>query len=150
MTYDSHTENIFKVMYAIGLLDGQKKYIYDLDLDETIEIAQLIAKDWENFVDILNYEEEGYISVYTQRVFPKFIMPTKQYMVDHYGYDKEVVEEMSDDYIKAFLRVVNAQKVNQPVTEMRNFFEMIELVSVNNVEKVYNYISSDGCHYYYS
>lgn len=59
--------NLAKVIYIHGILEGQNKVEPLDEVDETIELCEAIAKDWENFVDIQGYEEEGYIMKYATR-----------------------------------------------------------------------------------
>jgi hypothetical protein len=65
-------EQIFRVGYILGKLSEKieaefgDKYI-DIDMDKLFEIAQKINNDWDNFVDMQDGGEEGYIQEYAQR-----------------------------------------------------------------------------------
>lgn len=54
-----------KVMFIWGEIANELK---ELDFDETYFECLKIAEDWLNGVDTDNFEEEGYIAPYAERV----------------------------------------------------------------------------------
>ena len=60
-------ENLNRVLYVFGLLEGEGEIKGTDTIDETIEICEKIVSDWGKYKDIQNPEEEGYIMAYAKR-----------------------------------------------------------------------------------
>jgi hypothetical protein len=81
---------------AQGLLD---KSIDDLDQVEAICVE--IAKNWENGVDVQNFEEEGYPTAYAERV-----------LLERYGRNKEKDEIESEQEMIKQAEIENWKEAN--------------------------------------
>lgn len=74
------SEAVAIAMYQMGTVDGGSRSIgngHEMDIHELLEIAESITKDWNDFFDIQNIDEEGYIGKYAVRRFIE-ILKAKQ------------------------------------------------------------------------
>lgn len=66
-------ENFGKVSFIIGRLYDELPSKYN-DWDEIQILVENIATAWERFEDIRNFEEEGYIQAYAERIIREYII----------------------------------------------------------------------------
>lgn len=65
--YNNH-ETVVKVAYMFGIMqDSLNEEVDNLDWEDIASECEAIAIDWINFVDIQDYEEEGYVMKYAER-----------------------------------------------------------------------------------
>lgn len=65
-------ENSSKVAFVIGRLYDKMPSEFD-DWDEIQLLIERIVDGWENLRDIRNFEEEGYIQAYAERIILELI-----------------------------------------------------------------------------
>jgi hypothetical protein len=81
----THTETVDdafpRVFYIFGHLQAQKLLREDIDdLDDIEKICLQVTNDWKNNVDIQSHEEEGYPTVYAERILlEKYGRDSKRY-----------------------------------------------------------------------
>lgn len=100
-------ENLVRVVYMHGLLEGEGK-IKTLDtIEDTIEVCKSILNDWGNFIDIENAEEEGYVMAYARRKLIELENTPTEFLTEEemlevvkgiYGSDKNYENDLFVDY----------------------------------------------------
>ncbi len=66
---DISSNNVLKVAFVIGL-NNEFSYI---SADAVLVLSRVIVRDWNNFKDIINEEEKGYIMAYAERKILQFL-----------------------------------------------------------------------------